>query len=154
MLLRYFGIHACLVDFRGKQNEGVRKRKLINQKWVQMNSSTSGTGFDNSGGIPDGEDCVYGALGLAVYDWLKHVYFQDVSNQWLEWCNSAERIPDANTNTVTNVLPPLYFQHSGHSRTIVGMYMYKLYIICMLLIYVYMLVCLCIYNVYIYMYIC
>ncbi|KAL8050654.1 hypothetical protein ABFX02_06G095000 [Erythranthe guttata] len=113
-LLRSFGLRACIVDFVDKSYEldssvacvGFGKRK-ISQIYGPMDSFLSKGKVDLSPRVSSGNEGCKQVDGLTEWVWN---YFRG---------NNAS-ISSGNSCVVISEKTPLYFQHDGHSRTIVG----------------------------------
>ena len=61
-------------------------------------------------------------MGLSIADWLRCEYFDTMQVEWDEWmrCNGNSGSSSGSTGGCGGYLPPVYLQHQGHSRTIIG----------------------------------
>ena len=60
-------------------------------------------------------------MGEVIFHWVKDTYFQQIAQEWNDYLNETETETGLVTGTQpVGYIPPLYFQHQGHSRTIVG----------------------------------
>lgn len=110
--MRYFGLRAVIVDFRGEEqlpnitphellyesnsiaHDEVNKQQCSNRVNAKRFSNTAG----NNG------------LGKRLLQWVER-YFQGVV------CNNDS---DGAATAAAVFRPPLFLQHQGHSRTIIG----------------------------------
>lgn len=104
-LLRSFGLRARIVDFDGEG--GTRK---VGQAYGPMDRFVIRQKMSNSEGVDKFRDCNrHKSMGFQVLiDWV--------------WSYFSENKPKGSSRrsvVVTNKMP-LYFQHQGHSRTIIG----------------------------------
>lgn len=136
-LLRYFGIRASIVDFVYKpymELDGSFKKRKMADSTADSNSNC------DLNGTSEQMNAFYASkmnktaslnMGIAIARWLQN-YFTDVRENWKQWSLTGDAsttvcLSEAETNTygqlVSNFetyLPPLYLQHQGHSRTIIG----------------------------------
>ncbi|XP_042447282.1 zinc finger-containing ubiquitin peptidase 1-like [Zingiber officinale] len=119
-ILRSFGLKARIVDFDGvnsrkQQNTGNSKCKMdVNQVYGPMDKFLKGPKHEAgpSSSSKYSEPKIHGPEVLLVWVWK---YFN---------CEFGSRLGSSNSVLVSKKTP-LYFQHDGHSRTIVGIQMQK-----------------------------
>ncbi|CAI9767768.1 unnamed protein product [Fraxinus pennsylvanica] len=114
-LFRSFGLRARIVDFCGNDislDKNVGKRKVM-QVYGPMDKFLSKRDSKIPDAVSSGEGSSSIPLGnkkgdQVLIDWVWN-YFSD-----------NNPIPSGNRRVVLSGKPPLYFQHDGHSRTIIG----------------------------------
>lgn len=110
-LLRYFGIRAEVVDFSRKSLSVLIIRKSCNTLTELGKSSKLNVTSEN--------------VQSKLEHWVKK-YFQARSSKVIEIdanSSSAVEMKLQSNDPISRLdgyIPPLYFQHEGHSRTIIG----------------------------------
>lgn len=128
-LLRFFGVRARIVDFHLENYEN--KRKFDQTSGDDSNASQKG-----SVSMSAADSQIQSHIGL----WLKQYFQNDMCSpnnnnsssgssssssgvsQFFSSTSTTTAGSTVSESTKNKFLPPLYFQHDGHSRTIVGMY--------------------------------
>lgn len=119
-LLRSFGLRAMVVDFCNMETklglkENVGKRK-VGQVYGPMDKFLSrGDHRTTCKGTPGCEDCKYSSIPIrnargigVIVNWVWNYFSGNTSTK------------AGNPSVIHSEKAPLYFQHEGHSRTIIG----------------------------------
>ncbi|XP_078161966.1 peptidase C78, ubiquitin fold modifier-specific peptidase 1/ 2 isoform X1 [Carex rostrata] len=119
-IFRSFGLKARIVDFDSTESGDSRKRGKKRGKDVEANLFgpidkfvVRGVGSDNHANTRS-SDVIESRGREVLVDWI-----------WKYFTGSASGCFDISQRVTVSEKTPLYFQHDGHSRTIVGIQMQK-----------------------------
>lgn len=114
-LLRYFGIRAVIVDFP-EGGGGVSTASATGKRPFESAADTANTTSSGSGGSGSTP-----TMSERLVSWAERYFNQSTdttSNSSADAARASTGADDAYFERT--FLPPVYFQHQGHSRTIVG----------------------------------